>query len=59
MRAILHIVTKANDVLAADVIAKQRTRSELAVKVVDLTVRDPDYQSLLAEIFATDSIQVW
>jgi hypothetical protein len=59
MRTILHIVTKSNDTLAAGVIAKQRTSTDLQVKLVDLTVTDPDYQTVLEEIFAADSVEVW
>jgi len=59
VRIVLHIVTKPNDTLAAEVIAKQRTLTGLLVKVADLTVIDPDYQNVLEEIFAADSVEVW
>src|SRR6266487_3812417 len=42
MRAVLHIVTKTNDTLAAAVIATQRTQAGAQVNVVDLTVPEPD-----------------
>ena len=59
MRAVLHIVTRANDALAAAAIATQQKRPEAQVKVVDLTAEEPDYAKLLEEIFAADSVAVW
>jgi len=59
MPSILHIVTRPNDMLAAEVIARQQTLPELEVQVADLTVRDPDYRKLLDQIFASDSVAVW
>ena len=59
MRAVLHIVTRANDALAAAIIATQQKRPEARVKVVDLTAPEPDYAKLLEEIFAADSVAVW
>ncbi len=59
MPSILHIVTRPNDMLAAEVIARQQTLPELEVQVADLTVRDPDYRRLLDQIFASDSVAVW
>jgi len=59
MPAVLHIVTRANDALAAAAIATQQKRPEAQVKVVDLTAEEPDYAKLLEEIFAADSVAVW
>ena len=59
MRAVLHIVTRTNDALAAAAIATQQERPEAQVKVVDLTAPEPDYAKLLEEIFAADSVAVW
>jgi hypothetical protein len=59
MPAVLHIVTRPNDALAAAVIATQRKREGAQVKVVDLTTPEPDYSALLEAIFAADSISVW
>ena len=59
MRAVLHIVTRANDALAAATMATQQKRPETQVKVVDLTASEPDYAKLLEEIFAADSVAVW
>ena len=59
MRVVLHIVTRANDALAAATMATQQKRPETQVKVVDLTAPEPDYAKLLEEIFAADSVAVW
>src|SRR5207249_2554164 len=59
MRAVLLIVTRANDALAAATMATQQKRPETQVKVVDLTAPEPDYAKLLEEIFAADSVAVW
>lgn len=59
MRAILHIVTRPDDALAAEVIAQQKQEIELAVRTVDLTKSQPDYDQLLDQIFNADSVQVW
>jgi hypothetical protein len=59
MRHILHIVTKANDELADSVMKAEQTLANVEIKMVDLTISAPDYQTLVKEIFAADSIQVW
>jgi len=59
MRAVLLIVTRANDALAAATMATQQKRPETQVKVVHLTAPEPDYAKLLEEIFAADSVAVW
>jgi len=59
MNAVLHIVTRSNDALAAGIIALQQKRPDAQVKVVDLTTPEPDYAKLLEEIFQADSIAVW
>ena len=59
MRAILHIVTRQNDTLAAAVLATRRMQEETQVKVVDLTAPEPDYSALLEAIFTADSVSVW
>ena len=59
MRAILHILTKTNDDLAAAVIAAQRAQPDARVNVVDLTAPEPDYDALLEAIFAADAVSVW
>jgi len=59
VRTILHIRTRPDDPLADQVIATQRSKAELQVKVVHLTAPEPDYGKLLEEIFAADSVAVW
>lgn len=59
MRTQLHILTKSDDPLAAQVIRDQRTQPDHEVKVVDLTQSKPDYAKALEEIFRADSVAVW
>lgn len=57
MPRLLHILTKPDDSFARDVIARQEPNFE--TEVVDLTVREPDYDQLLEAVFKADSVQVW
>ncbi len=59
MPALLHILTRPDDPLAAQIIASHKTKAENKVEVVDLTQPQPDYKTLLEKIFTSDSIQVW
>ena len=59
MTTALHILTKADDALAVEMIARQRSEAGQTVEVVDLTVDSPDYANLLERIFAADSVAVW
>jgi len=59
MAAILHIITKADDSLAREVIAGQTQQADTRVEIVDLTEPDADYELLLEKIFAADSVEVW
>ncbi len=59
MRTQLHILTKPDDQLAAQVIRDQRLLPEVDVKVCDLTELKPDYTKALSEIFRADSVAVW
>lgn len=59
MPACLHILTRSPDPLAQDIIALQQADGEISLKVVDLTVPEPDYGALLEAIFAADSVAVW
>jgi len=58
-RTVLHIVTRTDDSLAAQVIAAQRSQPELDVREVHLTAPGPDYENLLERIFAADSVIAW
>ena len=59
MRAVLHLLTRPNDSLAAEVITLQKAAPELELRVVDLTGAEPDYAKVLEEIFKADSVEVW
>ena len=59
MRTILHILTKPEDALAAEMITKEKALAEVKTKIVDLNAGEPDYKALLENIFAADSVQVW
>ena len=57
MPRILHIITHQPDELARAVAAAQE--SATGVEVADVTVPEPDYEKLLEQIFAADSVEVW
>jgi hypothetical protein len=59
MRWVLHILTKPDDPLAAEIVERQGKNSDLQVRVVDLTVAEPNYEALLQAIFEADSLAVW
>ena len=59
MHRLLHILTTTDDTLAETVITSHRQLADREVVVVDLTEREPDYEALLEEIFAANSVQVW
>jgi hypothetical protein len=59
MRQILHILTRPEDLPALEVIRSQRGQPDITVKTIDLTVPEPDYKTLLREIFAADSVALW
>lgn len=59
MTSILHIVTRANDQIAAEVAREQERRNDVQVRTADLTRGAVDYQKLLRDIFEADSIHVW
>jgi hypothetical protein len=59
MRKVLHILTKTDDELSRTVISLQQDVAEIELNLIDLTVPEPDYDSLLEAIFDADSIEVW
>jgi hypothetical protein len=59
MRTLLHIVTRPDDALMAEIIAAQQKQPGRDVRVVDLTMPEPDYLILLEDIFDADSVAVW
>ncbi|HEV7924888.1 MAG TPA: hypothetical protein VGR14_06010 [Verrucomicrobiae bacterium] len=59
MRNVLHILTRPDDALARDLIARQKNTGENKVEVVDLSQPKPEYKALLEKIFAADSVESW
>jgi hypothetical protein len=59
MARILHILTRPDDSLAKEIIARQKESQSDEVQIVDLTKPNPDYESLLEMIFASDSVESW
>ena len=59
MPALLHLVTRPQDRLAAEVIDRQRQDPGHEIRVIDLTAQDVDYGRLVEEIFSADAVQVW
>jgi hypothetical protein len=59
MRRVLHILTRPNDTLATEIIARQKNGLEVQVEVIDLRTAQPDYKKLLKNIFDSDSIATW
>ena len=58
MRTILHILTRPEDELTREMIAKQRALADTKVEVVELTDAKPDYEAVIEAIFAADSVEV-
>jgi hypothetical protein len=59
MRMVLHILTQANDALAADIIQRQRSVPGPQIEIEDLTRSEPDYKAVLEKIFEAESVHVW
>ena len=59
MPRILHILTRPNDALAREVMARQKNGAANKVEAVDLTLPEPDYKALLEKIFHADSVECW
>jgi hypothetical protein len=59
MPRVLHILTRPNDTLAKDLMARQKSGAGNNVEAVDLTLAAPDYKELLEKIFAADSVECW
>ena len=59
MRHILHILTETDRGLASSVIDSQKAETGIQVEAVDMASGDVDYDQLLDQIFAADSVQVW
>jgi hypothetical protein len=52
MRRVLHILTRPDDALAREVMARQKNCAANKIEAVDLTQPAPDYKELLGKIFA-------
>ena len=59
MRHVLLVLTQSLDPLNDIVVATEQTLPETEVRILDLTVSNPDYAGLLHGIFRADSVQVW
>jgi hypothetical protein len=59
MTSVLHILTRKDDPLAAEIVAEQQKQAGVRVEVFHLTEPTPDYSRLLERIFEADSVQVW
>jgi hypothetical protein len=59
MRSVLHILTRPDDDLVQELIARQKKNPGNQVEVADLTLSEPDYKALLEKIFAADSVESW
>jgi hypothetical protein len=59
MRCVLHILTRPDDTLGPEIIARQKSGLEVQVEVMDLRTARPDYKELLEKIFDSDSIETW
>jgi len=59
MRRVLHILTRPDDALVRELIARQKNAAGNKVEVVHLTRPEPDYKALLEKIFAADSVESW
>ena len=59
MRTVLHILTRPDDLLAQEIISRQKTQPGLKIEVVDLTGPEPDYAALLEKIFDAHAVESW
>jgi hypothetical protein len=59
MPRVLHILTRHDDALAREIIARQKENHLEGIEIVDLTKPRPDYEELLEKIFAADSVESW
>ncbi|HUD48194.1 MAG TPA: hypothetical protein VMR33_15285 [Candidatus Baltobacteraceae bacterium] len=59
MPRILHILTRPDDALALEIIARQKENNRDRIQIVDLRTPRPDYADLLEKIFAAESVESW
>ena len=59
MKRQLNIITRPHDPLARRVITKQQQDETVELVTIDLTAQKADYEQLVREIFAADTVHVW
>lgn len=59
MPVLLHILNRPADALVEEILAAQRGDPLNTVVVVDLTKPDADYDGLIDQVFAADSVASW
>ena len=59
MGRVLHILTRPDDALAPQLMARQKNSADHQVEAVDLTLPEPDYKALLEKIFTAESVESW
>jgi hypothetical protein len=59
MRSVLHILTRPDDALARELMARQKNAAGINAEAVDLTLPEPDYKALLVKLFQAESVECW
>ncbi len=59
MPVLLHILNRPADTLVEAILAAQRGDPVNTVIVIDLTKSDADYENLVDQVFAADSVASW
>ena len=59
MKSNLHILTRPEDSLAAEIIRRQQADAGLEIRVIDLTKAEVSYEALIQEIFQAESLALW
>jgi hypothetical protein len=59
-RKILHILIESGGPMEEELIVRQQSKHDLEVQTIELCREPiPDYQSILHQIFESDSVSVW
>lgn len=59
VKTILLVITQPDEALVAGLISQHQREEKRKLTVIDLTAPAPDYEKLLEEIFAADTVCVW
>ncbi|MBM3903449.1 MAG: hypothetical protein FJ379_15390 [Verrucomicrobia bacterium] len=59
MKIQLHVLTRSLETSKLELLEAIRRQPDLEVRMVDLTVPQPDYRELVEAIFAADSVVTW